>query len=643
MKNSRIIFILFLLSLLFCITQNIYSQVTEEWVARYTGPGSNTAAATDMAIDSDGNIYVAGWCYNNNPDYCVVKYDPDGNMVWDAIYDSGTLFAQDYIRAMALDSSGNVYVTGSITVVGATVTDYATVKFDKNGNQLWVAQYDGGNYGSDNPHAIYTDRHSNVYITGSSGYSLTSDPDYATVKYDSDGNEVWVARYKGPDNSSDIANAIAIDESGNVVVTGVSTNNMTTMTTIKYDANGIEQWVVIDSARVGQDMVLDSEGNIYITGQDYQHPPINYVPLVTIKYDPNGNTIWKTRYCDDNPDYQSRYKGIALALDRYSNVYVIGSNDMYSPDYITIKYDENGNQLWVNLYNGTDISHDQPVDIKVDELGNAYVTGDCRTGSYQSTLDYSTVKYDSEGNLIWVIRYDGPLNGADNARALELDTSGDVYVTGTSNDNDIATIKYVQTPMPLAPTLISPSDGTTIESDTVSFAWQQNGPTVNKYCLEIATNDQMTNPMIDSTILEMTTVEYGFINNEDYWWRVKAKNDGGWGPFSEIYQFSILTTGIEDANITASKLTLNQNFPNPFNPSTTIRFEVPKVTQVKIKVYDIHGREVKTLVNRIYQSGSHSVIWDSKDNKGLLVASGAYVVRMQAGEFITLKKMMLLK
>ncbi|MFC2083541.1 SBBP repeat-containing protein [Bacteroidota bacterium] len=336
MKNTRFNFIFLILSLLFCFSQNSYSQVTEEWVVRYT---EHNATPRDMGLDSDGNIYVAG----SYGDYCVIKYDPDGNIIWEASYDSETQFSSDNLEAMALDSSGNVYVTGRIPVLGAVVYDYATVKFDKNGNRLWIAHYDGGNNGSDRPYAICTDQHGNVYVTGESGYAFNSDSDYGTVKYDSNGNEVWVARYKGPDNSTDVAYAITIDDDGSVVVTGTSSQKMTT---IKYNASGIEQWVVIDSAYCGRDMVLDSEGNIYITGSDYRHPP-DYSPLVTIKYDPDGNTIWKARYGVDNLASHSNHDGVAIALDRSDNVYVTGSSKsiVTNIDYAIIKYDGNGNQL----------------------------------------------------------------------------------------------------------------------------------------------------------------------------------------------------------------------------------------------------------------------------------------------------------
>lgn len=88
---------------------------------------------------------------------------------------------------------------------------------------------------------------------------------------------------------------------------------------------------------------------------------------------------------------------------------------------------------------------------------------------------------------------------------------------------------------------------------------------------------------------------------------------------------------------------LFQNFPNPFNPSTLISFSVPKDEFVTIKIYDMIGQEIKTLVNGDTKAGTHLLNWDGLDNNGMKVSSGSYIYRMTAGEFVQARKMILLK
>jgi flagellar hook assembly protein FlgD len=88
---------------------------------------------------------------------------------------------------------------------------------------------------------------------------------------------------------------------------------------------------------------------------------------------------------------------------------------------------------------------------------------------------------------------------------------------------------------------------------------------------------------------------------------------------------------------------LEQNYPNPFNPSTTIRFAIPKTGMTRLIVYDILGREVRTLMNSDLNAGYHQIVWNGRNNSGSQVASGMYLYRIEAGSFISIKKMMLLK
>jgi hypothetical protein len=99
----------------------------------------------------------------------------------------------------------------------------------------------------------------------------------------------------------------------------------------------------------------------------------------------------------------------------------------------------------------------------------------------------------------------------------------------------------------------------------------------------------------------------------------------------------------EVAGAVPSQFALDQNYPNPFNPSTTIRFALPKEEQVKLEVYDITGALVKTILNEAVRAGNKEATWDGTNSSGAKVASGMYLYRLQAGSFVSAKKMLLLK
>ena len=88
---------------------------------------------------------------------------------------------------------------------------------------------------------------------------------------------------------------------------------------------------------------------------------------------------------------------------------------------------------------------------------------------------------------------------------------------------------------------------------------------------------------------------------------------------------------------------LLQNFPNPFNPNTAIHYEISAATHVTLRVFDLLGRELIKLVNEDKQPGRYDVSWDGRDQAGVRLASGVYLYRIQAGEFVEARKMMLLK
>jgi len=248
----------------------------EKWVARYNGPAYGFDYAKAIAVDSSGNVYVTGTSKGSDTgnDYATIKYNTNGKQLWVKRY-NGPAKKEDSASAIAVDSSGNVYVTGGSEGSG-TSDDYATIKYNTNGKQLWVKTYNGPAYGNDFAGAIAVDSSGNVYVTGSSSNRLSGyeNSDYATIKYNTNGKQLWVKRYNRVAVGWNWASAIAVDSSGNVYVTGASYGTSYDYATIKYDTNGKQLWVKTyngpakkeDSASA---IAVDSSGNVYVTGYSY--------------------------------------------------------------------------------------------------------------------------------------------------------------------------------------------------------------------------------------------------------------------------------------------------------------------------------------------------------------------------------------
>jgi uncharacterized delta-60 repeat protein len=632
------------------------AQVQSEWVSRFNGPGNSVDEAKALALDAAGNCYVTGVSYSNGTlnDYTTIKYNSWGNQLWVARF-NGSGNSVDYATSLITDYKNNAYVTGGSYNNEANY-DYVTVKYNDSGAIQWVAIYNGPGNSNDIANAIAIDTAGNIYVTGKS-YGNGTFYDYATIKYDSAGTEIWVARYNGLANGSDNASAIAIDKAGNIYVTGwcFGNNSDTYYATLKYDSYGNEQWTVLNyvSLRSGDEassIALDDSGNIYVTveiielGLGY-----NYA---TIKYSPSGIQQWKSTY---NGPGNHTDLAKSISLDTSGNIFVtgksVGSGTWY--DFATIKYNNSGNQQWVARYNGLGDSWDGASSITLDNSGNIYVTG--TSEELELNYDYVTIKYNPEGIQQWIERYNGPGNNLDNACSIVSDNVGNIYMTGKSYGNgtnyDYATIKYSQGYIPLELSSFIAA----INCNSVALTWSTATETNNSgfeilrgvYPAKSGTQNENEWNTIGFVPGFGTTTEpksYSFIDenvsNGVYKYRLEQIDFDG--SFTNSNEIEVVV------DFTPKEFVLYQNYPNPFNPSTTIKFEIPGQARndnvmVTLKVYDILGNEVATLVNEEKQPGVYEVEFSVGQDSSPEIASGIYFYQIRAGSFSNTKKMILTK
>lgn len=521
---------------------------------------------------------------------------------WAKRYNS-TGTANDYARAITFDAAGNVYVTGSAN------NNYLTIKYSPSGDTLWKAVYSGPANDNDTPKDIYVDAAGNVYITGSS-FGNSSETDYTTIKYDANGNQLWVQRYNGTNNDNDEAVSVAVDGSGNVYAGGWSStlSGSTDFVIVKYSPSGSQLWTRTYNGTSGGNefmskMIIDAAGNIYAAGRSRG---VSNDDFLTVKYNSSGTLQWASRL---NGNGNGNDAAVSLTVDNMGNVIVTGYTlgNGTAKDYTTVKYNNAGIQQWIKNYNRVSASEDVPVGIVNDQQGNVYITGYC-TGLNTTSLDYMTIAYNSNGTQLWAKSFNSGLVGADDkASSIDIDGSGNIYVTGSTissgSDFDFGTVKY--SPAGDVQWTILYENIVAVDDNAVMVKADNNG------------NVYVTGLSSGFSGVDFMTVKYS-------------------QPIG-ITQFG---TEVPEG------FSLGQNYPNPFNPVTNIRVQMPNSGFVKLAVFDITGKEAAVLINGNLSAGTYNIDLDASH-----LASGTYFYRMVVGDntnkgengFTDVKKMILVK
>jgi hypothetical protein len=517
--------------------------------------------------------------------------------LWASFYNSpgNTL---DSAVGICVNASGQIFVTGW-SVIGGTNTDIVTIRYNPDsGDSLWVKRYDGiGN--EDKVSAITCDNNA-VYITG---WSLTPSRDILVIKYDaSSGNTAWVKTYNGTGNGGDYGFAIAADGSGNVYACGRSDVGAggQKFTILKYDSAGNLQWASVYTGSLStindeaHALKVDGSGNVYVTGRSATGTSSD---ILTLKLNSSGTVQWEKKH---NGTQNSEDNGLRLVLDNSStNVYVGGYSFRMGgvQNYVVLRYSAGaGDSNGFATYDGA-ANIDVLTDMKIDNSNNLYVTGASTIGS--SAFDYATLKYNSSLSQQWVARTTN--TGNDFSTSLSVDNSnGNVYVTGfsigPSSTFDYLTVSY---------------------NSSGSENWQArvngNG-NMGDYACGVHVTD--TDHIYVAGNITNAAVGVGFLT-------IRYAKVVGITPISGEVPTSFA---------------LKQNFPNPFNPVTSIHFDIPKSSLVKISVYDIMGREVEVLADESVPAGKYEVKWDASK-----YSSGVYFYTLIAGNFTQTKKMILAK
>lgn len=419
--------------------------------------GTDYDNAGKIAVDASGNIYIIGNYrgtvgFGSNSltsvgtgDIFVAKYNKNGTLQW--VQSAGGTVGE-LGTDIAVDGNGNVYITGgfsgtatfgSTSVVSGGNNDVFVAKYNNSGLIQWVQSASGT--GNDYGLSIAVDGSGNAYITGSFAGTATfgatsvtaqySDADVFVAMCNSSGVFQWAQ--SGGGGGFDSGTGIGVDGSGNVYVTGsylgTGTFGTSTLTfsgigynifLAKYDNSGVFQWIHTAgslSYDSGNDLAVDSDGNIYITGHFFETITFGTISISSnsgsrdifiAKYDGNGNAIWVNSAGGNGLE-----AGTGIAVDgagvyitgHYSSPVTLGSKTITSNgseyDILVTKYNKStGNFVWVQTAGGAE--KDEGIGIATDTNGNVYTIG-----NYMDTTTFGKTTKTSQGSSdIFVLRID---------------------------------------------------------------------------------------------------------------------------------------------------------------------------------------------------------------------------------------------
>jgi uncharacterized delta-60 repeat protein len=432
----------------------------QQWTASYNGPADDWDAAYDVATDANGNVYVTGYSNDGTsvPDVFVAKYDPHGVELWTQRWD-GLTHESDAAVSIAVDRDGNAYLAGSTASGGQA--DALLLKYNTDGDFQWQVIYDGG-HGDDAFIRVAVDGAGFVYVAGSAK-SASAGLDYVVAKYNGDGVEQWLSLNNGPANGDDWATGLALDSDGSVYINGQQTTGAgMDVALVKYSSTGAFQWkTFLNGALAGS---IDYGGSVVVNGADrifysgmLDNAGTGY-DIATAFVDKNNTVSWlqtidgSAHINDYLPEYLVIPLWVApgvrdLAIGAIDSVYAIGivNDTTTNKDIVTAKYSLGGALQWWMTFNLAGTYDDLAVSLAVDQNETAFVAGFGTTdGAFNK---YVTLMYDSGGGLLDSQTFAAPGGQENKAQNITVDPDGNPIVTGygwqgAAEEYNAYTVKY---------------------------------------------------------------------------------------------------------------------------------------------------------------------------------------------------------
>jgi hypothetical protein len=567
--------------------EEVSAQVPDTLWTRTFG-GSNIDIGHDVKETDDGGFIITGYTRSfgtmSGRNVWLVKTDMNGNEVWNNAFGGND---DDEGYSVQQTSDGGYIISGLTKSFGAGAMDVYLIKTDSLGNQEWTRTFGGTN--DEEGYSVLQTNDGDYIIAGVTSSFSSGGRDLFLLKIDASGNLSWQKNLGGL--SSDGAWEIQHTSDSGFIIAGWTFSQgpgfRGNAWLVKTDSLGNEQWnKVFGGTGVdrGYSIQQTTDGGYILTGFTDSFGAGLY-DMLLIKTDNSGNQEWMKTFGGSGRDYgysvQQTMDGGYIAAG-YTLSFGAGGDDFY-----IVKTDANGNQEWFKTYGGS--ASDVAYAIQVTADGGYIITG--------HTLSYGTGLHD-----VWLIRLETVIR-------VEL-----VSFTSVVNNNSVV-LEWV----------------TASEINNLGFEIEKSQKSSRQ---DRDKSQNWERIAFISGYGTTTETQFYFFIDENvkpglYSYRLKQID------FDGTFEYS---NEIEVEVFAPNEFSLEQNYPNPFNPTTIIKYSIPMEERVTLKIYNSLGEEAATLIDEIKQAGYYQTIFDAAN-----LASGVYFYRIQAGNFLMVKKMIITK
>lgn len=548
--------------------------------------------------------------------------------------------------------------------------------------QVWTRSYGGS--GFEYGYNIHPLSDGGFLIAGAKTFADQPNiTKYWAARFDASGNIRWDSVYGPADLSLTLFGSAKTRAEGMMLggFTGKQGSGAESALMYRIDSTGAVEWSFTkdySSSDHFHFFVERNEGGYYFGGHTDSKGDARG-DMWLLRLDSSRNVIWEKEY--DNSSGEHAHWGIGT---HDGGVFLLGHTSVGGYEkFWGVKVDSTGTVLWKKVYGSVPNVHDSPYHVFETREGNYAMIGGSQTASQTPTGTSWLLVIDTLGNVLVDQHYGNPLystftwsgtqtsdsgyilsgyttyntNGREDMYVVKTDrygvvewektvggagtdygydvteTTGGYIAAGytgsgslmTGGGGDLLVVKFAKSmpQLPMVTTLALPVDGSLDLPPDPQLTWQVVAG-AKKYQLQVYSDAGIL--MDDSNLVEASRAITGLQSGKQYWWRVRAGNEVGWGPFSVTWSFTTRSvSGVEDEIVATSQYDLLRNVPNPFSTTTMLQFVLPQQGRVRLDILDALGTKVMNVFDGELEKGDHRLMVDGHD-----LPSGQYLVRMIA-------------